>query len=886
MRFLLAFIISLFPVFAYAQSTAQQVQPGFISTSSCPGNSPSCFIPYSSANPLPVTGISPSGGGNNGGNSCAGYSTVTACALALGFSDPRLQYDSPAGSVYTAAKCTGGTDDEPGFNNAFHYTKMPVLDPTNGSSISGGGGSIKCVWASSFVAQDDGVSIFHFPTKPIYDDALDTYSLQIADNGISQQNMVTTTITTTSGSSIATVGSCTGLVQFGDLYDLPAVPAGASITSCTGTTLVMTANATASDTNDPLYVLFPRIAPYNCAFNLHGHSNANFSYENFRGQDVGNIFGSNPPVGGTVFGCDDVNQNGQFLPFIGMDHSSVRQMGDVFGSSINIASGLATGLLGNNLLELRVTNSIFSSVGYVTNGNTSDMTFLGNEMIAGCSAMAGLPNNARIQNNRIEATANGSNCFGIFGVGNQYDFGTIRMGFNFVIGNNINSITGNQFQTNGGPAIEFTGYDGQPNTGQTIVSGNAFSDDGSDNVAGRDADIIFNNLSGFSTTNVAITGNTFQANNSNTPNYNIGFYGTGDDFITVTGNTFGIGAHKIATYNFSTETPAHIKSVGNSGDPDFQQGTNVGYCKVTTALSAFDLQACATGLIIPNFTTASRPTCSSTILGELYYDTTLNTYEACQGSSPAWSAIGSGGGSVSITAGNAGILVSPSPITGTGTVSTTQAINNQGTGTSYTILTTDATKLVYHTGTSAMADALAQATTTGFTAGFAYTECNYGTANLTVTPTTSTINAQSTLILYPHECSYISSDGTNYEAFVSRAAVQTISYQPGLLSAVNATKGVYGKFVKASTLDNIEGSAITFSCVSNPTVTLTNCHTDATCATSPTTMGTATITAAGQAFDGTVSSSSIAAGEYVAWSITAGTCASVDLSATAQVHAN
>lgn len=117
-------------------------------------------------------------------------------------------------------------------------------------------------------------------------------------------------------------------------------------------------------------------------------------------------------------------------------------------------------------------------------------------------------------------------------------------------------------------------------------------------------------------------------------------------------------------------------------------------------------------------------------------------------------------------------------------------------------------------------------------------------------------------------------------------AEQTISYQPGLLSAVNATKGVFGKFVKASTVDNIEGSAITFSCVSNPTITLTNCHTDTSCATTPTSIGTVTVTAAGQAFDGTITNAAILAGEYLAWSITAGTCASVDISATAQIHAN
>lgn len=133
---------------------------------------------------------------------------------------------------------------------------------------------------------------------------------------------------------------------------------------------------------------------------------------------------------------------------------------------------------------------------------------------------------------------------------------------------------------------------------------------------------------------------------------------------------------------------------------------------------------------------------------------------------------------------------------------------------------------------------------------------------------------------------YAISTGSGWSCSQGVKAEQTISYQPGLLSAVNATKGVYGKFVNASTVDNIEGSAITFSCVSNPTITLTNCHADTSCATTPTVIGTVTVTAAGQAFDGSISNAAIAAGEYVAWSITAGTCASIDVAATAQVHNN
>ena len=121
---------------------------------------------------------------------------------------------------------------------------------------------------------------------------------------------------------------------------------------------------------------------------------------------------------------------------------------------------------------------------------------------------------------------------------------------------------------------------------------------------------------------------------------------------------------------------------------------------------------------------------------------------------------------------------------------------------------------------------------------------------------------------------------------INSNAVEHISYQPGLLTAVNATKAAFHKYSKAATVDNIEGSAATFSCVSNPTITMFECGTSSTCASSPVTIGTVTVTASGTVIDGTVSNPAITAGDYVAFSMTAGTCASVDVAATAQVHSN
>lgn len=112
-----------------------------------------------------------------------------------------------------------------------------------------------------------------------------------------------------------------------------------------------------------------------------------------------------------------------------------------------------------------------------------------------------------------------------------------------------------------------------------------------------------------------------------------------------------------------------------------------------------------------------------------------------------------------------------------------------------------------------------------------------------------------------------------------------ISFQPGLITSVVNTKSVFSKISQTSTLDNIEGSAQQFSCVGNPTLTLYECGTSSTC-TSPVTMGSVTVTAAGTVVDGTISSANIVAGDYIAAAISAGTCTLLDIGLTAQIHTN
>lgn len=120
-----------------------------------------------------------------------------------------------------------------------------------------------------------------------------------------------------------------------------------------------------------------------------------------------------------------------------------------------------------------------------------------------------------------------------------------------------------------------------------------------------------------------------------------------------------------------------------------------------------------------------------------------------------------GGGSVSITSLSPALVVAPSPITGTGTVSITNAINSQS-GTTYTVLSTDATKEVDMTGGSVATVTLPDATTSGFGSGFAFTLCAETVGSTLNNTSTSTLNGQTTLGIDPYQCDYIRSDGTNY----------------------------------------------------------------------------------------------------------------------------
>lgn len=120
---------------------------------------------------------------------------------------------------------------------------------------------------------------------------------------------------------------------------------------------------------------------------------------------------------------------------------------------------------------------------------------------------------------------------------------------------------------------------------------------------------------------------------------------------------------------------------------------------------------------------------------------------------------------ISVTAATPNIVVSPSPcVGGACTIGATDLINAQGSSASYTVVAADMGKTVTHNLSTAIAETLPQAGTTGFLAGVSYSEFNLGAGTETITPTTSTINGASTLLLHKGGFAYGVSDGANWQA--------------------------------------------------------------------------------------------------------------------------
>jgi len=141
---------------------------------------------------------------------------------------------------------------------------------------------------------------------------------------------------------------------------------------------------------------------------------------------------------------------------------------------------------------------------------------------------------------------------------------------------------------------------------------------------------------------------------------------------------------------------------------------------------------------------------------------------------------GSGGtGTVTSVDASGGVqTASGSAITGSGTVRGALKINAQ-TGTSYAIADTDRGKHVTLSNASSIAATIAAAGSTGFEDGYFVWLENIGDGAVTLTPTTSTINGASTMVLNSGMSALLFSDGTNYRAIRVEPSGVQVNAQTG-----------------------------------------------------------------------------------------------------------
>lgn len=130
------------------------------------------------------------------------------------------------------------------------------------------------------------------------------------------------------------------------------------------------------------------------------------------------------------------------------------------------------------------------------------------------------------------------------------------------------------------------------------------------------------------------------------------------------------------------------------------------------------------------------------------------------------------------TAGDNSTLAASTAFVTTALASPSIPINAQ-TGTTYTILATDRSKHVTFSNAATVSVTLPVASTTGFGNGFFFYAENIGVGAVVITPTTSTINALTSIFLDSGSSTLVLSDGTNYRALIIERNGVLVNAQTG-----------------------------------------------------------------------------------------------------------
>jgi hypothetical protein len=108
-------------------------------------------------------------------------------------------------------------------------------------------------------------------------------------------------------------------------------------------------------------------------------------------------------------------------------------------------------------------------------------------------------------------------------------------------------------------------------------------------------------------------------------------------------------------------------------------------------------------------------------------------------------------------------------------------------------------------------------------------------------------------------------------------------FATGQLAAI-VTSGQYfvGQLVKSGTVENFTATAASFTCATNPVLTLEDCGATAGTCSSPTAIANVTLTAANTITTGTITSGTLAAGHFFVVETTAGVCTVLNASGSAE----
>lgn len=138
------------------------------------------------------------------------------------------------------------------------------------------------------------------------------------------------------------------------------------------------------------------------------------------------------------------------------------------------------------------------------------------------------------------------------------------------------------------------------------------------------------------------------------------------------------------------------------------------------------------------------------------------------------------------------------------------------------IVATDRAGLVTETDASSCAVSIAQAGTTGFTSNFVFGLQNLGAGAVTLTPTTSTIDGNATLVLNQGDSCTIASDNSNY---FSRCAPSQVAAGSG----ITLTRSAHGVSIASTSGGGTVTNIVTTAPLGGGPITTTGTLTCATC---------------------------------------------------------